>query len=132
AARKLERADPRPPIERATARNVLVGVPEGAIVGRIDSQRAVVAPSRKIRTGLRARPIDNDSLTLIHHAGRTRSRSPSVMNFRMNRASGNAETECHVAALVHGNATHPAIVRIGSVGTLLENCRRGVWSPDFV
>src|SRR6185369_4864285 len=41
---ELERPDPGLPVEAAGDRVILLRVPEGAVVGRIDDHRAVVSP----------------------------------------------------------------------------------------
>ena len=48
--RELKRGDPRAPIECAIALQILVGVPEGAVVRRIHADAAVIAPTVDIQS----------------------------------------------------------------------------------
>ena len=54
------------------------------------------------------------------------------MNLRIERAAGQTKTERHVPGLVHRDASHPTIIGIRRVSTLLENCWRRARRPDFV
>ena len=54
AAGELERSDPRAPVEGAGGLQVLGGIPEGAVVDRVDRHRAVVAPAVEVAAALRA------------------------------------------------------------------------------
>src|SRR6185437_5122288 len=47
-ARELEGTDARLPVEGAIRGDVLVRVPEGATIGRVNRHRAVVAPTAEI------------------------------------------------------------------------------------
>src|SRR5204863_9688544 len=59
--REPERADPGAPVERAVRLQVLIRVPERAVVDWINGHRAVVTPTRQVRL-LRARPGLQDRL----------------------------------------------------------------------
>src|SRR5258708_34633969 len=45
------------------------------------------------------------------------------MDLRLDRGAGDAEAQGHVAGLVLGDRTHPAVVSVGRVGALLEEAR---------
>src|SRR6185437_2616130 len=66
ATGELERADTRVPVEVAVGGKVLVGVPEGAAVRRVNRHRAIVAPAAVI--GLWAATANEASLALRHLA----------------------------------------------------------------
>src|SRR5581483_3028691 len=63
ATREREGADPRVPVPASVARQVLTEVPERAVVGRVDRDARVVAPTAEA-AGLRADAVDQDALAL--------------------------------------------------------------------
>src|SRR5205814_496224 len=64
AARELEVADPSAPVEAAVRGVVLLRVPEGAVVDRVDGYVAVVAPAVERVGGLAAGPVEQVRLAL--------------------------------------------------------------------
>ena len=55
----LERRDARAPVKRAVGLQIFGGVPEGAVVNRIHTHVAVIAPAGE-RPGLRASTLNDD------------------------------------------------------------------------
>src|ERR1035437_2171105 len=51
---------------------------------------------------------------------------------RVNRAAGNTVAEGDIAGVIHSDASHPAVGRIGRVSALLENAGRAAWASQFV
>ena len=123
AGRELEVPDSRSPVEARGGVVVLLRVPEGAIVHGVDRHVAVVAPAAD-RVRLAARPVDEVRLALAHRVGWVAGESPRVPDLRMDGGVGGAEAERHVAAVVHGDAAHPAPGVVGLVGALLDEARR--------
>src|SRR5207249_1001672 len=98
AARELERPDSRVPVEGAVRGEVLVRVPECAVVGRIDTHARVVAPAAE-GGRLRAVAVDDRPLALRHHAERIAREPPGVVDSRMEAGARDAEAERDVAVL---------------------------------
>src|SRR5256885_6621776 len=111
-ARELERDDPRPPrAEHEIAAEVLLRVPERAVVARIDREVAVVAPtSLDLRLRARARP--RNLLGLRHLTERIAGRASRVPDGRVIVRPRRAEADRDVAGVVHRDAAHPAPERV--------------------
>src|SRR6266542_4425339 len=91
---------------------VLLRVPEGAVVGRVHGQVAVVAPA-PLDLRLRAGAGERDLLDLGHLAKRVACGPAGVADRRVVVGPGRAVAEGDVAVLVLGDAAHPAPERIG-------------------
>src|SRR5881394_252862 len=92
-ARELERDDPRPPrTEHEIAAEVLLRVPERAVVARVDGEVAVVAPAL---------------LGLRHLTERIAGRASGVAHGRVVVRPRRAEADRDVAGMVHRDAAHP-------------------------
>src|SRR5674476_279408 len=98
AAGELETRDFRAPVERAARLEVLVRVPERAVVHRIDGHGAVIAPSTEIRE-LRTAARLNNALRL-HCAQRIGDQPPRVPYRRVNTAAGRAVAQRYISYLV--------------------------------
>ena len=88
AAGELETPDSRAPVERAARLEVLIRVPERAVVHRINGHGAVIAPSIQIcelRTGARL-----NNVLRLHCAHRIGGQPPRVPYRRVNTAAGRA------------------------------------------
>src|SRR4051812_6157112 len=125
AAGELERDDARPPgsDHDGVLPEVLLRVPEGAVVARVDGQVAVVAPAA-LDLGLRAGAGVRDLLGLGHLTQRVTGRATGVADRRVVVRSRGAVAGGDVALLVLGDAAHPAPERVrqpvgGRVGALL-------------
>src|SRR5205807_4144124 len=119
AAGELERADARLPVEGSVGGDVLVDVPERAVVAGVDRDGAVVTPTAQALRGLGPGAVDDRPLPLRHGPRRIARQPARVVNLGVERAAAEAETEAHVAGMVHGDAAHPAIVGVRRVGSLL-------------
>src|SRR5262249_768820 len=133
ATGELEGADARAPVELARGRDVLIGVPEGAVIGRVDRDAAVVAPAREAeRPGLRAGSGDDRALPLGHRPRKITGQPSGVADLRVGRAAGEAKAQAHIAGLIHGEAAHPAVVSVGRIGALLKDRGGRARAPDLV
>src|SRR5262249_365431 len=118
AARQLERGDPGAPVEGAAGAQVLVGVPERAVVARIDLHAAVVPPA--VRVGrLRAAPRLDYQLGL-HRAERVGRHAAGDADRREHTGAGRAIAQGDVAQPVHRDAAHPTAGFVRREGALLE------------
>src|SRR5512133_794183 len=125
AAGELERDDARPPgsDHDRVLREVLLRVPEHAVVARVDGQVAVVAPAA-LDLGLWAGAGIRDLLGLGHLAQRVAGRLAGVADRRVVVRARSAVAGGDVAVLVLSDAAHPAPERVGRavgrrVGALL-------------
>src|SRR6185436_17934527 len=133
AAGEPERDDSRPPgadHDRVLG-EVLLRVPERAVVARVDGDIAVVAPA-SLGLGLRAGAGVRDLLGLGELPERVAGRAAGVPDRRIVVRPGRAEAGGDVALLVLGDRAHPAPDRIGEavggrVGALLVD--RGSAAP---
>src|SRR5712692_8638481 len=108
ASTEPEAADLRVPVRRVSIRSqVLVGVPEGAVVG-IERQAAVVAPPGAMTLGNRfgAATLDDTALA-FQRAGWIPWHAARVANRRVDRVARCAVTNGNVAGAVHRDAAHP-------------------------
>src|SRR5206468_6902413 len=102
----------QPPWSRlllAGGRLVLVHVPEGAVVDRVDGEVRVVAPAR-VRRGLNARPVHDRALAERHLPERVAGEPPGIADPGVDaRPVDHAVAGRDVALAVLGNAPHPAM-----------------------
>src|SRR5205823_8469047 len=111
------------PVERAQARGlVLLRVPEGAVVDRVDGHVAVVAPAAK-PTVLASLAREERRLALCELVRRIGREAARVADPRHDRRARGAEAERQVAVLVHRGASHPAPGRVRLVSALLDEAR---------
>ena len=126
---EFEGADARLPGSAAGGLDVFGGVPEGAVIHRVYSEHAVVAPAGG-GMRLRAGASDDFRFALGHFAQRVAHQAAGVADGGVDRGTGYAEANSHVAHVVHGDAAHPAIQTIvRGVGALLVdggNCCIGI------
>src|SRR5664280_542603 len=95
AARELETPDSRAPVECAARLEVLIRVPERAVVRRINGHGAVIAPSIQIcelRTGARL-----NNVLRLHCAHRIGGQPPRVPYRRVNTAAGRAVAQRYIS-----------------------------------
>ena len=95
AARELETPDSRAPVERAARLEVLIRVPERAVVQRIDGHGAVIAPSTEIRELRTAARLNN--VLRLHCARRIGREPPGVPDRRENTAAGRAVAQRYIS-----------------------------------
>src|SRR5207248_11415037 len=108
AARELEAPYSGVPVESAVRRQVLVGVPERAVVARVDGHARVVAPALAqvavTRVNdvleLRARTRDDGAFALAHDAEVVGRQPASVPDTRVRAANCAAVVHRHVLSLV--------------------------------
>src|SRR5262249_39010363 len=118
APRELERADPGAPVEAARRLQVLVRVPERAIVDGVDGHRAVVPPAAEAP---RLRPDTGRQGVLgLHRPRRVADEATGVADAWPYAAARDAIAEEHVALLVLGDRPHPARGRVGGERPRLE------------
>src|SRR6185437_4502699 len=102
ASRELEGPDACPPVEGQSRRVVvLVGCPEGAIVGRVDLKRLIVPPAIA-RASLHA-GAGKQCLLAAQTSGRNASRvkvTTGISNLRENRRARGAIADREVALIV--------------------------------
>src|ERR687896_2164627 len=123
AAGQAERGDPGLPAPGRGDRVVLVGVPEAAVVDRVDVHGGVVAPAGR-RVGLGARALHDRAFALGHLVGHVVAEPARVADAGIGGLAGHAVAEGHVAPLVLGDAAHPAVQVVGrGVGALLVDER---------
>src|SRR6185437_14642839 len=85
ASREFEAADAGAPVERAGVLQVLVGVPESAVVHRINRHAAVVTPAIEVAAALRAAAI-HDARFRAQGAERVAGKTAGVADRRIHRA----------------------------------------------
>ena len=130
AGGELERADAGLPVV-AVGGVVLLGVPEGAVVGRIHAHRAVVAPA--VGAGLRAGAVDQHPFGLRHLAGDLTVEAAGIADAGIDAAVGDAVSDRGVAVAVGGDGGHPTIDAVAGVeAALLEQGRRAAGIAHFV
>src|SRR4029450_3394861 len=115
---ELEVPNPRPPVEAGVRRVVLLRVPVGAVVDRVDRHVAVVAPAAE-RVQLAAGAHEEGRLSLRQLARRITRQTSRVADLWMDSCRRSAEADRQVAAVVHGGASHPAPSRAPLVGPSL-------------
>src|SRR5207248_9053346 len=132
AAWQLERPDPGAPVERAVRGDVFARVPERASVDRVDAHRAVIAPAAQPPSGLRAGAVDDRPFALAHLARRLGGKSSGVVALRVETRARDAEAEADASGLIHRDAAHPAVARVGRVRPLLEEGEVAAARPELV
>src|SRR4051794_27543176 len=123
AVREAEVPDARVPRERRRRRVVLLRVPEGALVARVDADVAVVAPAvagGRLTAGARKKR----GLTLRELVRRVAREPSRVADLRIDRRRRGAEADRQVTGSVHRGAPHPAPGAVRLVGALLGEGRR--------
>src|SRR4029453_17779487 len=136
AARELEARDaclPVPVWWRFRHRVVLVDVPEGAVVHRVDVHRGVVAPAG-VGVRLHPRTVDDHSFAERHLPKRVAGEPARIADAREDgRPFADAVPQPHVPVLVCGHAPHPAVHPVvRGVGALLEDAVRAAGPPQLV
>src|SRR5437870_348007 len=137
APRELEARDSRMPwpgVGRRSRREVvLVHVPERAVVDRIDRHVGVVAPAR-VRRRLDTRTVDDRAFAQRHLPERVAGKAARVADAGIDgRPVDDAVPETHVALLVLGDASHPAVDAVAwCVRALLVQAVRPACPPDLV
>lgn len=132
APRKLELADPRLPIARTGALVILLRVPERAVVGGVNGEHRIVAPTRK-GAQLRAAAAFHSGFALGERIQRVSRKAPGVKDAGIPRRRRSAETDGEIALLVQRRAAHPAPrVIVGQVGALLINRGNAAGHAQFV
>src|SRR5207245_2726084 len=111
ATGELEVADARLPLIGGTGREVLVRVPEGAVVHRVDGHGGVIAPAAV--SGLRAAAGLEGPLLHGQLPGCVTCQPRRVAYRGIGRAAGHAVAHGDVAGAVHGDTCHPAVVGVG-------------------
>jgi len=82
---------------------------------------------------LRTTAGNDCAFALRQLSGRIAHQTSGISNRRKQAGTRNAVSNGDVAAAIHRNASHPAMVRIGGIGSLLEDLRRRTARiPDFV
>src|SRR5207253_587275 len=115
--RKFEVRDLGAPIESATRLQIFSGVPQGAIIGRIDSDTAVIAPAVQVlQLGAAA---SHDGSFALQNSQRISGQATAEPNCRKRAAGRNAVADGNIPHFVHGNAAHPSAVVVRRVGALL-------------
>lgn len=107
---------------------VFVCIPKCAPIRRIDRHHAVVAPPLP-GWNLRRGACDKLRLTLGQQSGRIGTEPAGVPDRRAHTVTRNAVTQGHVLPLIHGYASHPAVLEellriLRRVGPLLKYERR--------
>lgn len=118
------------PVEAAVAWNVLVGIPERAVVARVNGNAGVVAPpaqSASLRPDAREHDVDG-----FHSAAGVGRHSTRVGDFRMDAAAGLTEPHSNVTDLVHADAAHPECGAAARDGALLKDNWCPVGVANFV
>src|SRR4030095_11482821 len=100
---------------------VFLGIPERAVVYRINGEIAVIAPAVG-SAGLTARSVKQVCFALRELVEWIAHQPPRVANLRIDAGRRCAKTKCQIATAVHGSTPHPAPGGIGLVGALLEDC----------
>src|ERR1043166_5614247 len=99
-------------------------IPEGAVVAWVDRDRRIIAPAVQ-RLELRTCTLDDANLT-AEFAQRVARRAAGVANSGIQIVARYAVADSEVAGLVHGRASHPAVIAVGRrVGALLIQQRSG-------
>ena len=123
AGGEFKRAYACGPVEASRGREVLVGVPEGAVVGWVNAGAAVVAPAGET-AGLGSAALIEDRFC-FKGAEWVAGHAAGEANRGIDGAAGDAEAEAEIVRCVCGHAAHPTAIRIGCVGALLVDRRAG-------
>src|ERR1051326_2174402 len=115
---------------------ILLRVPEGAIVVRIDREIAIIAPPIFRYSYLNSRTREHHGFTLSEIVQRIGRETTGIMEGWIIVRSTRAITNCDIAHMVHRGATHPAPewIRLIEWGkrALLINRRSGAEIAHFV
>ena len=132
-AGELEGADARVPEEGAVCCIVLVAIPEGGVVARIQAHRAVIAPTIA-RPGLHARAGEHERFTLRQRIGRVGGETARISDRwksqRGNHAGG-AVADRQISGVIERGAAHPTLGCIRRKGRLIEH-RVGAAGSGFL
>ncbi len=90
--------------------HILLGIPEGAIVGRVHGHQAVVSPAVGAGADLGSAALDHQGLALEEKAGNFAVQPAGVADGGVHRGAGDAVADGHVAVAVGSHAAHPAVV----------------------
>ncbi|OQA94793.1 MAG: hypothetical protein BWY25_02671 [Chloroflexi bacterium ADurb.Bin222] len=131
AAGETEGADARHPGGVARRRQVLLCVPEGAVVHWINAHHAVVAPAI-VAAGLIAAADDQRRLGLGQRPQGIVRQPSGVAHGGIDAAAGHAVAQGEVALSVHRYTAHPAVMGIRGIRALLINRRRPAGVADLV
>src|SRR5208337_548680 len=115
-----ERSDVRAPVEDSVGFLVLVHVPEGTVIGRVNYHSGIVAPTvARVRGGSLRASAGHEGGFALHGAQRIAGHSAGKANTRMDGAAGRAVSQPDIATLILGHACHPAIGGIRGKSSLL-------------
>src|SRR6266403_2147720 len=137
ATGQLEAGNARLPARRrrylARQRVVLVNVPEGAVVRRVDRHVGIVAPPRVGRP-LHPGPVDDRAFAQSHLAKGVALQPAGVPNARIDIGRINdAVAESHVTLLILRDAAHPAMDAVPRrICALLVDGVGAAGPPDLV
>src|SRR5215471_18781807 len=130
ACAELEVRNLGAPVEASCRLQILGGVPERAVVHRVDAKAAVVAPPGEAAVLGAAAGLDVD--LRAERAQGIRGSAAGEADRGIEAARGNAVTDGDVTGVVHCGATHPAEARVGSECALLENRGRAAGASNFI
>src|SRR5439155_19462822 len=99
--------------------DVLLRVPEGAVIQRVDCQIAVVSPTSQ-RARLAAGAGKECRFTLSQDIERVGKEPPGVTDLRVHRCARSTVAESKISLLVHGRTTHPKPGPVRLVGARRE------------
>ncbi len=119
------------PVERAVGRQVLVRVPEGAVIDRVHRHRGVVAPTVDGK-GLNTRPRGQRRLPLRQRAEWVAGQPAGQRDAGVDCVADDAVAGGDVSARVHGRRTHPSIPGVWGEGALLIQRGRAAGIADLV
>ncbi len=131
AAWEAERGHPSVPVEGAAGGDVLICVPEGAVVHRVDRHRRVVTPAVEAKA-LDAGPVDNDRLALGQRPQGVTGEPAGHRDARCQTGPRQAVTRGQVAARVHRHRAHPPVVGVGGERALLIERGGAAGIPDLI
>src|ERR1019366_6511609 len=114
---KDERPDASTPVEGSVGFLVLVGVPEGAIVGRVKLDAAVIAPT--VQAVVLGTGAFHDAVFRLEHARSIAGKAAGEANRGVDAAAGRAVADGNIGIPIVRDASHPTICAIGSIGSLL-------------
>ncbi len=110
------RAQAREPAVRVRRGQILIDIPEGAIVAWVNLHGGVIAPPRVSGLGTRSFP----KARLARHSSERVGWNPArISHCWINRAARNGISKRDVSCLIHSRAPHPPEAVVGSVGSLL-------------
>lgn len=119
ATRELERTNARPPVKAGCRRVVLLRVPEGAVIDRVNSDVTVITPAA-VGASLASGSGEQGSFALGQNSGWISRQAARITNLRIDCSARRAIANRDVSLLVHRRAAHPSPRRIRLISTLLK------------